>query len=121
VRRADLGEAPRSAALTNELSLRASSVQVDRFVWAVPRNAGSGPVKAGSVGLRSNSTPVERHFLWLEAQHRDVYVRDVGIAVNYIGQEHFEPLEFFDGEPAFRLLIERDRRKANCVSNTALS
>lgn len=50
---------------------------------------------------------------WLEPQHLDVYVPQAGIAVEYMGQQHFEPLEFFGGEAAFQLLIERDRKKAD--------
>jgi hypothetical protein len=49
---------------------------------------------------------------WLEPQHLDVYVPQAGIAVEYMGQQHFEPLECFGGEAAFQLLIERDRKKA---------
>ena len=50
--------------------------------------------------------------IWLSPQHLDVYVPRAGIAVEYMGQQHFEPLEFFGGEPAFQLVIERDRKKA---------
>lgn len=49
---------------------------------------------------------------WLEPQHLDVYVPQAGVAVEYMGQQHFEPLDFFGGEAAFKLLVERDRRKA---------
>lgn len=49
---------------------------------------------------------------WLSPQHLDVYVPASGIAVEYMGKQHFEPLEFFGGEEAFRSLVERDRRKA---------
>lgn len=55
---------------------------------------------------------------WLEPQHLDIYVPQAGIAVEYMGQQHFEPLEFFGGEAAFQLLIERDRKKAElCKSH----
>jgi hypothetical protein len=54
---------------------------------------------------------------WLEPQHLDVYVPKAGVAVEYMGQQHFEPLEFFGGEAAFHLVIERDRRKAELCKN----
>jgi len=55
---------------------------------------------------------------WLEPQHLDVYVPQAGVAVEYMGQQHFEPLDFFGGEAAFQLLIERDRKKAElCKSH----
>lgn len=49
---------------------------------------------------------------WLERQHLDVYVPQAGVAIEYMGRQHFEPLEFFGGEAAFRLLVERDGKKA---------
>lgn len=54
---------------------------------------------------------------WLEPQHLDIYVPQIGIAVEYMGQQHFEPLEFFGGEPSFQLVIERDRKKAELCKN----
>ena len=50
---------------------------------------------------------------WIEPQHLDVYVPEAGVAVEYMGQQHFEPLEFFGGQVAFELLVERDKRKAD--------
>lgn len=49
---------------------------------------------------------------WLEPQHLDVYVPAVDLAVEFMGRQHFEPLDFFGGESAHRELVERDRRKA---------
>jgi hypothetical protein len=55
---------------------------------------------------------------WIEPQHLDVYVPTAGIAVEYMGQQHFEPLEFFGGEKAFQEVVARDRRKAQlCEAN----
>jgi len=49
---------------------------------------------------------------WLEPQHLDVYVPLAGVAVEYMGRQHFEPLDFFGGQTAFEMLVERDRKKA---------
>jgi hypothetical protein len=49
---------------------------------------------------------------WLEPQHLDVYIPEAGIAAEYMGQQHFEPLEFFGGERAFRSVQDRDRKKS---------
>ena len=49
---------------------------------------------------------------WLRAQHFDIYVPEVGIAVEYMGEQHYKPLEFFGGEAAFNLVAQRDQRKA---------
>jgi hypothetical protein len=55
--------------------------------------------------------------IWLEPQHLDIYVPEVGVAVEYMGQQHFEPLEYFGGEIAFKLVVERDRKKAGLCSD----
>lgn len=54
---------------------------------------------------------------WLEPQHLDVYVPQAGIAIEYMGKQHFEPLDFFGGEAAFQMVIERDRKKAELCKN----
>ncbi len=48
---------------------------------------------------------------WLGAQHLDIYVPEAGIAVEYMGEQHYRALEFFGGEVAFRSVVERDQRK----------
>ncbi len=49
---------------------------------------------------------------WLNPQHLDVFVAESGIAFEYQGRQHFEPVDFFGGEDAFKRLRERDTRKA---------
>lgn len=49
---------------------------------------------------------------WLGRQHFDIWFPNWKIAVEYHGKQHFEPVEFFGGEEAFRNSVERDRRKA---------
>jgi hypothetical protein len=58
---------------------------------------------------------------WLEPQHLDVYVPQVGIAIEYMGQQHFEPLEFFGGESAYQMVIERDRKKSELCNNHSVT
>ena len=48
---------------------------------------------------------------WISPQHLDVYIPDVSIAVEYMGRQHFEPIEFFGGEHGFVAVQERDLRK----------
>jgi hypothetical protein len=50
---------------------------------------------------------------WLEPQHLDVYIPEADIAVEYMGKQHFEPVEFFGGKGAFEELLKRDKRKAD--------
>ena len=56
---------------------------------------------------------------WLGRQHLDIYFVDFNIAVEYQGRQHFEPIEFFGGEEAFKKNIERDKRKRElCKKNS---
>lgn len=41
----------------------------------------------------------------------DVYISDLKIAIEYQGKQHFEPIEFFGGQDAFKRNKERDRQK----------
>jgi hypothetical protein len=55
---------------------------------------------------------------WLDPQHLDVYVPAIDLAVEFMGRQHFEPLEFFGGEKAYRELAERDRKKNElCIAH----
>lgn len=48
---------------------------------------------------------------WLSPQHLDVFVPATGIAIEYMGIQHFEPISFFGGEPGFAAIRGRDADK----------
>ena len=41
----------------------------------------------------------------------DVYIAGLNVAIEYQGKQHFEPVEFFGGEEAFKKTVERDKLK----------
>ena len=49
---------------------------------------------------------------WVAPQHLDVFIPVAAVAVEYMGRQHFEPVEFFGGPPGFAAVQERDNRKA---------
>ncbi|NOX14727.1 MAG: hypothetical protein GXP61_01625 [Epsilonproteobacteria bacterium] len=53
------------------------------------------------------------HPSFLGRQHFDIWFPHWKIAVEYHGKQHFEPVEFFGGQEAFKKNIERDKRKIN--------
>ena len=53
---------------------------------------------------------------WLAPQHLDIFVPEVSVAVEYMGRQHYEPIEFFGGEAGFKALRERDERKMQLCS-----
>lgn len=52
------------------------------------------------------------HPKWLGLQHFDIWIPKWNIAVEYHGKQHFEPVEFFGGEDAFKENVKRDERKS---------
>jgi len=55
---------------------------------------------------------------WLKPQHLDVYVPSRGLAIEYQGRQHFEPVDFFGGQEALEKTRKHDERKGRkCSSN----
>ena len=48
---------------------------------------------------------------WLERQHFDVYFPERNIAIEYQGDQHLRPIDFFGGIEAFEASKKRDERK----------
>ena len=54
----------------------------------------------------------------LGKQHLDIFFPYFRIAIEYQGEQHFRPVEFFGGEEAYKKNVERDKRKKDiCESN----
>lgn len=60
-----------------------------------------------------NDIRVEQHFSpsFLGRQHYDVFLPDYNIAIEYQGEQHNKPIDFFGGEKSFLYTKERDLRK----------
>ena len=55
---------------------------------------------------------------WLGRQHFDIYFPELNIAVEYQGQQHYESIEFFGGDDAFKKNIQRDNlKRKKCLAN----
>ncbi len=55
---------------------------------------------------------------WLGRQHLDIYFPKHNIAIEYQGQQHYEPIDFFGGHDAYLKSVERDQRKQQlCKEN----
>ncbi len=55
---------------------------------------------------------------WLGRQHLDIFIKELNIAFEYQGLQHFKPVNLFGGEEALRKNIKRDKIKASkCKRN----
>ena len=55
---------------------------------------------------------------WLGRQHLDIFMPERRIAIEFQGEQHDRPIDFFGGEEAFNKNVERDRMKlAKCRRN----
>ena len=53
---------------------------------------------------------------WLSRQHFDIWFPDWAIAVEYHGEQHFRPVDFFGGEKSFVETQRRDKLKADLAT-----
>lgn len=74
--------------------------------------------------IESIFVDAERHAkpAWLKPQHFDSYVEACGLAFEYNGIQHYQPVEYFGGEIAFKQQILRDQKKSEAAKkkNVAL-
>lgn len=49
--------------------------------------------------------------VWLSPQHLDIFIPQLSLAVEYNGEQHYHPVEYFGGTESFIYSLERDARK----------
>ena len=50
---------------------------------------------------------------WLKGLEVDIFIPEKKLAIEYMGQQHFEPVACFGGQKAFEGVKKRDKRKAD--------
>jgi hypothetical protein len=66
---------------------------------------------------------VERHArpVWLSPQHLDFYIPRAQLAVEYMGEQHYQPVDLFGGEQALKETQKRDDRKRHLCEQMGVS
>lgn len=56
---------------------------------------------------------IVRHAMpvWLSPQHLDIFLPEYGLGIEYMGEQHYRPIEIFGGEAGFRATAARDEKK----------
>lgn len=73
----------------------------------------------GMLVVRHNQ--VWNYLPWLKPQNLDVYVPDLKLAIEYQGAQHFEPIEYFGGDPNYQQTLKRDMRKRKLLEEHGVS
>lgn len=63
------------------------------------------------IKLWYNDAIFQYHPEWLNGLYLDIFIPSINIAIEYQGQQHYEPLEYFGGEESFSENKERDIKK----------
>lgn len=58
---------------------------------------------------------------WLKRQHLDFFLPDYNVAIEYQGEQHFYPIEYFGGEKGFEYRNKLDVRKKKNVKKMGLN
>lgn len=68
------------------------------------------------------SDAVQRHArpLWLTPQHLDFLIEDHALAVEYMGIQHYEPIDIFGGAEGLEKTIARDAQKHRLCSSVGI-
>lgn len=48
---------------------------------------------------------------WLGRQRFDIFIKELNIAVEYNGRQHYEPIDFYGGIEGFEYTLKRDKEK----------
>lgn len=57
---------------------------------------------------------------WLSPQHLDIYVPELALAIEYMGIQHYEPVDIFGGEEGYIKTVERDKKKQEICSRAGI-
>lgn len=60
------------------------------------------------------------HPEWLDGLEIDIFVPEMDVGIEYMGRQHFEPVEFFGGEESFDEQEKRDERKKEICEKRAV-
>jgi hypothetical protein len=64
-----------------------------------------------NIKKRFKNVKTEHSPVWLGQQRFDIYIPSHKVAIEYQGKQHFEPIDFFGGEDAFKETLARDKKK----------
>lgn len=75
-----------------------------------------------TINQRFKGYEIIRHAepIWLEPQHLDVYIPELSVAIEYMGEQHYRPVDYFGGTTGFEATTLRDKHKAVLCSKVGI-
>lgn len=61
------------------------------------------------------------HSEFLGLQSYDIFIPSINVAIEYQGKQHYEPIDFFGGENAFKNRLKLDKRKKEISKNNNIT
>lgn len=113
----DVGFTSVAGLLAEHLALAESAFRRDRSIPEI-----------GASGWISELTLLDLfRGIWPSAQHQwrpwflgrqsiDIYIPEINLAIEYQGQQHYEPISLFGGEEGFKSVQIRDQKKRHILS-----
>jgi hypothetical protein len=49
--------------------------------------------------------------IWLGRQRFDIFIKELNLAIEYNGRQHYESIDFYGGEEGFQSTLKRDNEK----------
>jgi hypothetical protein len=59
--------------------------------------------------------------IWLEPQHLDIFLPELSLAIEYMGEQHYRPVDYFGGNEGFEATTSRDERKAEICKKVGVN
>lgn len=60
----------------------------------------------------------DKSLSWLDGQRLDIYIPELNVAIEYDGQQHYTPIDFFGGVLEFQKIVQLDKLKdKKCLDN----
>ncbi|MGB3728620.1 MAG: hypothetical protein WBA70_05155, partial [Thermodesulfobacteriota bacterium] len=57
---------------------------------------------------------------WLAGQRLDIYIPSLQVAIEYQGEQHYNPIEHFGGKKGLKKTKERDKRKRKLCRDSGI-
>lgn len=116
--------------ITKELKKKHNRILADKRsqIYSKLVKNGDAPTRWGSetrlfklVSKTYKDAIFQYHSEFLGLQSYDIFIPSIKVAIEYQGKQHYEPIDFFGGENAFKNRIKLDKKKKEISKNNGIT